>query len=133
MKQVAKIVIIDENERYLLLKRSSHPRFPNDPDLPGGTIEAGESPVRAMLREVAEEAGIMLEPNDIVEKYAGQEFSARGTMYHLYETRLLKRPAVIISWEHASYAWVTRQEFLEQTGKAIDSYMRMVYAVMKQD
>ena len=133
MKQVAKIVIVDENDRYLLLKRSNHPRFPNDPDLPGGTIEAGEGPVRAMLREVTEEVGIVLDPKAVAEKYVGQEFSARHTMYHLYETHVQRRPDVIISWEHASYAWVSRQEFLEQVSNAVDNYMRMVYQVMTRD
>ena len=133
MKQVAKIVIIDENEYYLLLKRSNHPRFPNDPDLPGGTIEAGESPVRAMLREVAEEAGIILNPKAVAEKYSGREFSARHTMYRLYETHVPRRPNVIISWEHAAYAWVSRQEFLEQVSGAVDTYMQMVYTVMARN
>jgi len=132
MKQVAKIVIVDENEYYLLLKRSSHPRFPNDPDLPGGTIEAGESPVRAMLREVTEEAGIILDPKDIAEKYVGQEFSARHTMYYLYETHIQRRPDVIISWEHDSYVWVSRQEFIVELSNAVDDYMHMVYEVMSR-
>jgi len=130
MKQVAKIVIVDENEYYLLLKRSSHPRFPNDPDLPGGTIETGESPVRAMLREVTEETGIILNPKDVAEKYVGKEFSARHTMYHLYETHPRRRPDVIISWEHTSYVWVSRKEFLEQVSNAVDNYMHMVYEIM---
>lgn len=39
MKQVAKLVIIDDRGKYLLMQRSSHPTFGDDPDLPGGTLE----------------------------------------------------------------------------------------------
>jgi 8-oxo-dGTP pyrophosphatase MutT (NUDIX family) len=131
MKMVAKAVIIDEDGKYLLMKRSNHPRFLNDPDLPGGTIEEGESPLIAMIREVIEEAGIMLDPNDVTKLYQGDDYSYHHTEYSLYEARLAARPDVTISWEHDSYAWVTREEFLRQAQAAADTYMHMVYEVLK--
>lgn len=43
-KRVAKVLIHDlSSDEYLLLIRADHPHFPNDPDLPGGTVEDGES------------------------------------------------------------------------------------------
>ena len=48
MKKVAKLVIVDKDEKYLLMYRSNHPTFGNDPDLPGGTVEEGESLELAM-------------------------------------------------------------------------------------
>lgn len=54
MKKVAKLVMIDPNDKYLLMYRSEHPTFGNDPDLPGGTLEDGESVLETMLREVEE-------------------------------------------------------------------------------
>jgi 8-oxo-dGTP pyrophosphatase MutT (NUDIX family) len=54
MKQVAKLILRDQNDRYLLLYRSNHPTFGNDPDLPGGTLEVGEDPIRALIREAEE-------------------------------------------------------------------------------
>lgn len=127
MKQVAKVVIIDSENRYLLMKRANHPKFLDDPDLPGGTIEDGEDPLSAAIREVVEEANILLAPNDVRHVYTGNEYSAHGTQYSLYIARVVKRPAVTISWEHASFAWVDRKEFLNQARSANDTFMHMVH------
>ncbi len=129
---VAKVVMIDEGNNYLLMKRSNHPRFLNDPDLPGGTIEDGESPLDAMIREVIEEAGVTLDPSAVTKLYQGDDYSYHHTEYSLYEARLSNRPTVTISWEHDSYAWVSREEFLRQAHDAADTYMHMVYEVLKK-
>lgn len=133
MKQVAKLVVVDDDNNYLLMQRSDHPTFSNDPDLPGGTVEAGESSLDAMLREVVEEAGFSVDQEVVKKLYEGTEYSANHTHYSLYVAKLATRPKVIISWEHASYAWLSREEFLEQAHNAVDTYMQMVYEVMKQD
>lgn len=130
MKQVAKVVIIADDGKYLLMMRSDHPTFPNDPDLPGGTIEAGEEPLQAMLREVIEEAGIILKPDEVVHKYTGSEYSAHQTVYHLYVARVKQRPEVKISWEHASYEWVSPAVFMKRTSQAKDTFMHMVSDVI---
>ena len=54
MAKVAKLLLIDPRGHLLLLERSNHPRFGNDPDLPGGTLEEGESLRETMVREVFE-------------------------------------------------------------------------------
>ena len=130
MKQVAKVVIIDEDGKYLLMMRSDHPTFPNDPDLPGGMIEVGEEPLQAMLREVIEEAGIVLKPDEVEHKYTGSEYSAHQTVYHLYVAHVKQRPKVKISWEHASYEWVSMTVFLKRTSQAKDTFMHMVADVI---
>lgn len=127
MKQVAKVIIIDRENRYLLLTRANHPRFLDDPDLPGGTIEEGEEPLEAAIREVVEESGIALRPVDIQHVYTGSDYSTHGTQYSLYIARVSKRPTVTVSWEHASFAWLEREEFLAQARTTNDTYMRMVH------
>ena len=131
MKIVAKAVIIDDKDYYLLMKRSAHPRFPGDPDLPGGTVEAGESSIEAMIREVEEEAGITLDPHTVKHLFEGDTYSRHHTVYSLYEAHVKRRPTVHISWEHDSYEWVSREEFLARAHDAADTYMHMVYAVLK--
>lgn len=130
MKQVAKIVIIDSEGYHLLMKRDNHPVFFDDPNLPGGTIEEGEEVFKAALREVLEEANISLDPDIVEPVYTGTEYSKRGTEYSLYVARVLERPPVTISWEHRSYEWVDREEFLKQARIANDTYMHMVHDVM---
>ncbi|MCT8975564.1 NUDIX hydrolase [Clostridium sp. CX1] len=62
----AAAIILDDLNRVLLVKH-------RDPDtgetwwtLPGGGIEAGESAVEALIREVKEECGIKCIPKDLV-------------------------------------------------------------------
>jgi 8-oxo-dGTP pyrophosphatase MutT (NUDIX family) len=127
MKQVAKLVIVDEHNLYLLLYRNNHPKFGSDPDLPGGTLEGDESPLEAMLREVQEEAGAVIGKEKVKEVYMGADYSKHGTCYSLFVAKLPQRPEVILSWEHSSYAWVSREDFLLQAKSANDTYMHMVY------
>jgi len=128
----AKVVIIDENDNYLLMKRADHPRFGSDSDLPGGTIEAGESPEIAAVREVDEEAGITVTLDDIELLYSGLDYSQHGIEYFLYQTKVASQPEVVLSWEHSGYSWLTRDEFLHAAKNSVDTYMHMVYDVVSK-
>jgi 8-oxo-dGTP pyrophosphatase MutT (NUDIX family) len=130
MNSVAKLVIIDNNHTYLLLYRSGHPVFGDDPDLPGGTLEEGESVQGAMVREVDEELGVAIDAADIREVYGGTEYSKSKTHYSLFVTEVPVRPSITLSWEHASYEWLDRDSFLEKAKGANDTYMHMVYSVL---
>lgn len=131
MKQVAKLVIVDNDNKYLLMYRSDHPSFPYDADLPGGLVEPGESLLDGVIREVAEEAGIALDSNVVTELYSGTEYSAHDTHYSLYHAKLSPQPDVTLSWEHAKYEWLDLDEFLEKAKNATDTYMHMVHNVLK--
>lgn len=128
MKKVAKLVIIDKDENYLLMYRSDHPAFGDDPDLPGGTVEEGESMLEAMVREVEEEAGVVVAPSTVREVFVGE--SAHGTVNALYVHHSDARPSIVMSWEHASYEWLSKREFLDKARNANDTYMHMVYEVL---
>lgn len=131
MKKVAKLIIVDGRGKYLLMQRSNHPTFGNDPDLPGGTLEEGELPLETMIREVFEEVAIVIDQDAVTEVYAGTDYSTRGTHYSLYISKLRHTPEVVMSWEHSLCEWLNRDLFLEKVGKAHDTYMQMVYDVLK--
>jgi len=131
MKQVAKLVIIDGRGKYLLMQRSDHPTFGKDPDLPGGTLEEGELPLETMIREVLEESAITIDPASVSEAYSGTGYSTHGTHYSLYVAELLYTPEVVMSWEHSLYEWLDKDIFLEKASKARDTYMHMVYDILK--
>lgn len=131
MLRVAKALLIDNKNNYLLLERNNHPRFGNDPDLPGGTIEEGETPLQAMIREVSEEVGVVLDPTRAHELYSGTDYSNHHTEYTLYEIKLTTTPKVELSWEHTKYSWLDYEHFLEAIKNAPDTYMNMVYGVVK--
>lgn len=109
-----------------MMWRSQHPTYGTDPDLPGGTLDGGESPLQTMLREVEEEAGVVIEPSAVTQVYNGTEYSRHGTNYVLYAVKTLERPGIVISWEHSDYKWVPKDEFVQLAKSANDTYMHMV-------
>ena len=132
MNKVAKLIIVDGDNKYLMMRRSGHPVFGNDPDLPGGTLEDGEVPLQTMVREVYEEAGIVIDDAETRLLYAGTDYSSHhATHYSLYIVTLAQRPAIVMSWEHSSYEWLTLEVFLEQAKAANDTYMQMVYHTLE--
>ena len=127
MFHVSKVLLRAPDQHYLLLLRSEHPTFPNDPDLPGGTVEDGEEPIVAAVREVEEETGIDISEKPLTHLYTGTKYSTHGTEYSLYLCDVDTQPEVMISWEHASYEWVTLEQLIDQSGSATDTYMHMVH------
>lgn len=126
MAKVAKLLMIDNDGRYLMLYRSDHPTFGADPDLPGGTLEDGETLLETVLREVQEEIGVKIDPNSVESIYSGTEYSAHRTHYELFSTHIHVLPQIVLSWEHSRYTWLNKQEFIAIARSANDTYMHMV-------
>lgn len=57
--------IIIENNKIVLVKKNSGP-YDGKLDLPGGTIEFGETPQEALIRELEEEIGINLKEYELI-------------------------------------------------------------------
>ncbi len=122
--------VLDEKGNCLLLWRGTHPIFSDDPDLPGGTVETGETALEAALREVVEEVGVGIESESVTELYAGRKYSKHLSKYYLYSVELPHGPTIALSWEHTSYKWLSHQDFLEELKTPKDTYMQMVRDVV---
>ena len=131
MNKVAKLVIVDNKGKYLLLYRNAHPTFGDDPDVPGGTSEDDETPIETMVREVYEETGIVVDKTKVSRIYEGTDYSMYETHYSLFFLKLNNRPDVVISREHSSYEWLDRNEFLEKAEHARDIFMHMTYNTLQ--
>jgi 8-oxo-dGTP pyrophosphatase MutT (NUDIX family) len=111
-ESIAKILILNSDNRVLLLTLSEHRTNPKRsflPDLPGGVVDPGESELDATVRETQEETGIQLDPRNIRLVYARTAHYAsehKSVTKLLYVTTLRETPEVTLSWEHGDYAWM---------------------------
>jgi 8-oxo-dGTP diphosphatase len=71
MKQIAAIILENDDGKFLLALRDNKPGipFPNHWDLIGGHVEEGETPEEAMVREVKEELDIDMKDYTFYKKF----------------------------------------------------------------
>jgi 8-oxo-dGTP pyrophosphatase MutT (NUDIX family) len=131
MKRVAKLMLQNKDGQYLLLYRSNHPDFGNDPDLPGGTLEDDEEPIQALIREVSEEIGLNLDGKAFEKVHESSKYD-KGYAYYLYKTVCVEKTDITLSWEHQRYEWLNLDELINISHTAVDHYMRMVYDYLLQ-
>lgn len=77
--------IYDEQRRVLCVKRNYGPR---NWTTPGGRLEEGESPVEALVREVLEESGYIVQPGRFVGLYAAPH---KNDIVLSYEAKIIGR------------------------------------------
>ncbi len=108
-KIVAKALVRSSKGLYLVLYRgNTHPLFPGHIDFPGGEVEPKETPEAAVMREIQEETGLLIDPNKLKKLFAKQY---QQTTHVLFEAKLAEPDAKIaLSWEHKSYRWITPEE-----------------------
>lgn len=76
-------------------------------ELPGGRLEAGESPEPCLLREVAEETGLQVEADRILDCWVYPVLPDRRVLIVTYGCRALDRiPILTISREHRDARFV---------------------------
>jgi len=103
----AKAIILDGNNKMLVLTRSdTHPTRPLQPDLPGGVIGAGEEPGSALIREILEETGLVIDPVKLKLVYSATEVWDHSYVNFLYVVRLSENePQIKLSFEHSNFSW----------------------------
>lgn len=116
IESIAKLLIIDSQNRGLVLTLGKHLKYPEKsflPDLPGGIIDPGESEQTAAIREAHEECGIDLDAKKVHLAYAETAFyekENKSITKMLYIAHVEDAPKVTLSWEHSDYKWVAISE-----------------------
>ena len=105
--KVAKVIIINDDNHVLMLKRSDYmDKFAGEWDLPGGHIQVGEEFETGMKREVKEETGLTIEDCTFVGKIDNLDF-----YYCQYPEKPIK-----LSHEHTAFRFFSKNN-LDSSGK----------------
>ena len=110
-KPTSSAVCVDDEGRVLLSKRAIPPdegRW----DLPGGFLEEGEHPLDGVRRELQEEAGVEIEPLELLgiwmDRYGG-DGSAAATLNLYYTARIVEGEPVAAD-DVAEFRWFAPDE-----------------------
>jgi len=108
-----KAIIFNEKGKFLALYRTETASdSPNTWDLPGGFLDFGEDPIKDMIREIKEEAG--LDVKDLKLFDVESHIDDKGDFWITigYTAKALS-DKVKLSFEHNDYKWVSAEEFLK--------------------
>jgi 8-oxo-dGTP diphosphatase len=121
-RRLAAAVVMDDQGRVLLVRRSERERFlPRVWGVPCGKLEPGESPVDGALRELKEETGLL---GEIVRRIGESSFVSeyRGQEVKNWQDNFLVRPLtrlVTLPEPDQAHAWLAPDEL---SGVDIDDY-----------
>ena len=118
-----KVLLRNAEGRYLFLRRSQEMDHGGEQvwDIPGGRIEPSEPLVDALVREVKEETGLLLNPN--IELIAAQDIFVTAKDLHVIRLTYIgsAEGLITLSDEHDASSWMSKTEILQQPN--LDRYL----------
>ena len=103
------VAVLVEESRFFVIRRSATVRAPNLLCFVGGTIESGESPEEAIVREAQEEVSL----NIVAHKQIWQSTTKWGTKLEwVLVERLNKQNPIANPAEVSEFLWLTADELL---------------------
>lgn len=120
-KKVATVIVVDKDNKFLILKRSKTSPGSGLWNFPGGSVEENETYEQAGARELNEEAGLVVDPNEI--KYIGT-LESKYLYVRFFITSKFSGE-VTLNKESDDYAWIKLSEvdkyrFVGNGGSLID-------------
>ena len=121
-----KALCVDANGRVLLLRLVENGRW----DAPGGRLEEGEEPIRALAREVREETGMTFQLAE-ARPFFVDRWETGGSdpqpIIGVYYRISVDQPVVELSFEHNAYQWVDLRTEADLSpfglvGRALEAY-----------
>jgi 8-oxo-dGTP pyrophosphatase MutT (NUDIX family) len=109
-RTVVRALVHSRSGGYVLLRRAPGDRFAGQWELPGGSVEAGESLERALRRELREEAGLApLRPPTLIS--TARRRSPQGSPLHEHAFRVEAGGCTTLSHEHDAFClWQPGEE-----------------------
>jgi 8-oxo-dGTP diphosphatase len=115
-----------DGDRLLAARRSAPPELAGRWELPGGKVEPGETPERALVRELREELGVTAEP---VARVPGEWPPKPGYVLRVWTARLLAGTPEPLE-DHDELRWLTPGElwdvdWLDQDVAAVEAVLAL--------
>ncbi|MEO6513555.1 MAG: NUDIX domain-containing protein [Candidatus Saccharimonadales bacterium] len=111
----AKAVVFTKGSRALLLTRAENDdERPSGLDLPGGGVEAGESMKEGVIREILEETGLTITPQDARLVWSKTVVGHGKNIIRLLYVCKSQSDIVRLSFEHDAYTWVTLEDIADE-------------------
>lgn len=102
------LLLISSNNKFLLLKRSnSEHQYSNYWGLPGGSVEEGETPTDAVIRETFEETGLNIPNVRILKKYP--HFNTYINIF-VYNSPEFNPEQIVLNNEHTEWGMFSYYE-----------------------
>ncbi|MDD5163409.1 MAG: NUDIX hydrolase [Candidatus ainarchaeum sp.] len=110
--QVIQKAEIKKGKKFLVMKRAPTARaYPNRWDFPGGKMEHGENPYKAIEREIKEETNFKakaLRPEFVF----SEKFSDHYNVFIFYKCKQISGK-IKISEEHTEHKWASKKEIMK--------------------
>ena len=121
-------LIASDDGKVLAARRSSSMDLPGKWEFPGGKVEPGETPRKALIREIEEELGILVR--------ISATMSANVHHYNEKTIKLIPFVCSIISGEvclkeHQSWSWFDRDELEDLDWAEADIPVLKEYLLMR--
>lgn len=134
------VALLDERDRVLILRRPPDAKVaPGLWQLPGGKMDAGEAPVETAVREVGEELGFELSPDDLTfvrtfhSTSIGKGRPRPFDMYlYLYEPRLEAGAVPTLSSESDAFEWIDLTRFHLFDGAFLGTNLAMLRVLWRE-
>lgn len=126
-------VIVNSDNKILLLKRGDEPKIwqPKKWALVGGAIEKGETPQKAVEREINEETGLVID--EFVKTFSIQRNP--NSIEHVFACRFNGDPTdITLNPEHTNYGWydIDEMNYLDIVPNLIE-YITLSFTGEKYD
>jgi len=106
-----KVLIFNQDAKFLLLQRSEKSGGGGKWSLPGGALDKGEDVFDAAKREVSEETKLTIKELVLLSSRTSENESESVVI--LGVKSLLNSGETVLNWEHDNFVWVTKNEALQ--------------------